>query len=212
MRILTLSDSSGGLSLTDRPTGDDFLPLPHGLTLDDAVAVRASDVRAGDLVVAKFSDGAGVRPTEHIPAPYLANPHAVGVDCPCGGCAECQDLETWTLAEPDRVAGVAMRFICLAPAENSEPCTIVLRNRPLAVISSDVVKRAQSAAEKPRELVYSVTWHCNFDASTPQEAVRLAYEQLLSYATDAWPPVLDVEDEQGERLTIDMNTGSEVGR
>ncbi|MEU6346586.1 hypothetical protein ABZ883_37205 [Streptomyces sp. NPDC046977] len=211
MHTLPLPDGSGVLSLTDRPTDDNFLPLPHGLTLDDAVAVRAHEVRAGDLLVAEFSDGTGVRPTEHVPAPYPAHPHAVR-DCPCKGCEECEDLGTWTLAEPGRVADVALRFICLAPAEDDEPCTLVLRNRPVAVIRADVVARAEAAAEKApeSESVYSVTWHNDFEASSPQEAARLAYEQLRSYATDAWPPVLEVEDEQGERVTIDLNAGKEA--
>ncbi|MFZ3491769.1 hypothetical protein ACODT5_00760 [Streptomyces sp. 5.8] len=211
MRTLPLSDGSGVLSLNNRPADDDFLPLPHGLTLDDAVAVRAHEVRAGDLLVAEFSDGTGVRPTEHVPAPYPADPHAVR-DCPCSGCEECEGLELWTLAGHGRVADVGVRFICLAPSDDDEPCTLVLRNRPVAVIRADVVARAEAAAETPPESVYSVTWHNDFEASSPLAAARLAYEQLRSYATDAWPPVLEVEDEHGERLTIDLNVGNEGSR
>ncbi|MFE0058745.1 hypothetical protein [Streptomyces sp. NPDC059003] len=203
MRTLTLADSPELLSLTDRPTDDDgFGPLPYGLTLDQAVAVRAHEVKSGDLVVAQFSDGTGVRPTEHVPEPFPADPHTVSA-CPCEGCEECDDMDAWTLQEHSRVADVDWRFLCLTPAEGREPCVIVLRNRPVAVIPADVVARAEEAAGT-RVRTYGVMWSADFEASSPEEAARLAYEQLKSYATDAWPPELEVTDEDNQTTVIDL--------
>lgn len=210
MRTLPLSDSSDVLTLTDRPTTDDFSPLPHGLTLDAVVAVRAHEVKAGDLVVAQFSDGTGVRPTEHVPVPYPADPHAMST-CPCEGCEECDDMDAWTLQEHSRVADVGWRFLCLAPAEDEEPCVIVLRNRPVAVIPADVVASAQAAAEEPPVRTYGVMWTADFEASSPEEAARLAYEQLKSYATDGWPPELEVQGEDGQTTVIDLNATEKTG-
>lgn len=206
MRFLTLADGSDTLALTDRPTAEDFPPLPYGLTLGQAVAVRAHEVHAGDLVVADFPDENGVRQAGHIPTPYPAAPHALR-DCPCEGCEECDDVDAWTLADHSRVADVGWRFVCLAPTEDDEPCAIVLRNRPVAVIPADVVARAERAAEAaaPPVRTYGVMWSADFEASSPEEAARLAYEQLKSYATDAWPPVLEVTDEDGRLTVVDLN-------
>ncbi|MFI1012594.1 hypothetical protein [Streptomyces sp. NPDC020965] len=142
MFILTLADEPEPLPLTDRPTGDEFDPLPYGLTLAQAVAVRACDVKAGDLVVAEFDDMSGARRSLHIPGPYRAAPSALR-DCPCNGCAECDDMDSWTFAEPSRVADTAWRFVCLSPAEDGEPCAIVLAYRPVAVIPAAVVTRVE---------------------------------------------------------------------
>ncbi|MFJ9416655.1 hypothetical protein ACIRPT_21035 [Streptomyces sp. NPDC101227] len=210
MRTLVLADSSDTLPLTDRPTADDFPPLPHGLTLSDVVAVRAHQVKLGDLVVAQFSDGTGVRPTEHVPVPFLADPHSFS-DCPCEGCEECDDMDAWTLAEHSRVADVGWRFLCLAPAEDDEPCVIVLRNRPVAVIPADVVARAEEATSEPPVRTYGVMWSADFEATSPQEAARLAFEQLKSYAADGWPPELEVMDENGQMTVIDLNATAEKG-
>ncbi|MEU8911732.1 hypothetical protein [Streptomyces nigrescens] len=212
MRTLTLVDSSDAFSLTDRPTADDFPPLPYGLTLDDAVAVRAHEVKAGDLVLAEFAEGTGGRRrVGHVPTPYPADPHTLR-DCPCEGCEECEDVDAWTLAEHSRVADVSWRFVCLAPAEDDEPCAILLRNSPMAVIPAAVAVRAQQAAEEaePPVRTYGVMWSADFEASSPQEAAQLAYEQLKSYATDAWPPVLEMTDEDGRMAVVDLNTGDGV--
>ncbi|MFF5019036.1 hypothetical protein [Streptomyces sp. NPDC001165] len=72
---MALADHPGPLTLPDRPTTDDFDPLPHNLTLDNAVAVRAHQVRPGDLLVAEFTDG----PVQHIPGPYPADPHPLSI-------------------------------------------------------------------------------------------------------------------------------------
>ncbi|MFG2141910.1 hypothetical protein [Streptomyces sp. NPDC048650] len=217
MHTLTFADSSVTFALTDRPTAEDFEPLPYGLSLDDAVAVRAHEVKAGDLVVAQFSDGTGVRPTEHAPTPFPADPHTVS-DCPCEGCEECDNVDGWTMTNPDRVADVGWRFVCLHPSEpgddeyEDEPCVIALRNRPVVVIPVSVVADARQAAEeaKPPVRMYGVTWSDDFEASSPEEAARLAYEQLKSYATDGWPPVLEVTGEGNQMTVVDLNAGNGV--
>ncbi|WP_435244297.1 hypothetical protein [Streptomyces sioyaensis] len=208
MRILTLGAED--LLLPDRPIAPDFPPLPYGLSLDQAVAVHAHEVRAGDLVVADFPDENGTRRAGHIPTPYPATPHALR-DCPCEGCEECDDMDSWTLADHSRVADIGWRFICLAPAEGDEPCAIVPRNRPVAVIRADVVACAEAAAAVPVR-TYGVRWSADFEASSPLEAARLAYEQLKSYAVDAWPPELEVTAEDGQVAVIDLcDTGKAKG-
>ncbi|GHG80697.1 hypothetical protein [Streptomyces griseocarneus] len=205
----TLPFDSETLHLTDRPIDPDFPPLPHGLTLDQAVAVHAHEVKAGDLVLAVFSDESGTRRAEHVPTPYRADPHALR-DCPCEGCEECDDIDRWTLADHGRVADVGWRFVCLAPSErgesgeDDEPCAIELRNRPVAVILADVVAAVEEATRAPVR-TYGVMWSADFEASSPQEAAQLAYEQLKSYATDGWPPEMEVTDEAGYMAVIDLN-------
>ncbi|MGG2460184.1 hypothetical protein ACO0M4_10240 [Streptomyces sp. RGM 3693] len=205
MLTLTLDDSPELLSLTDRPTGADYPPLPYGLTLDQAVAVRAREVKAGDLVLAEFSDESGVRRAGHVPAPYAADPHALE-DCPCEGCEECDDVDAWTLAEYSRVADVGWRFICLSPAEEDEPCALAVRSRPMAVIPAGVVSAAKEAAAKavPPVRTFTVTWTADFEADSPQEAIRLAYAQLKSYAdAGARAPELEAEDGR-KKVTFDL--------
>ncbi|MFE3139697.1 hypothetical protein [Streptomyces scopuliridis] len=215
MHILTTG--SERLPLTDRPTGDDYPPLPYGLTLDQAVAVHTHEVKAGDLVLADFCDESGARRAGHVPTPYLADPHALRY-CPCKGCEECDDVDTWTLGDHSRVADVGRRFVCLSPSERSEsdednePCAIELRNRPMAVIPADVVTTAATAekATRPPVRTYKVTWTADFEASSPEEAAQLAYERLKSYATDAWPPELEVTDEGGQTTVINLNAKSQT--
>ncbi|NUL27506.1 hypothetical protein [Streptomyces lunaelactis] len=210
MRTLTVGSET--LHLTDRPTAPDYPPLPYGLTLDQAVAVHAHEVKSGDLVLADFSDESGTRRAGHIPTPYPADPHALR-DCPCEGCEECDDVDTWTLGDHSRVGDVGWRFVCLSPSEHGEgdeggePCAIELRNRPIAVIPADVVTAAEKAAEEAASPVrtFGVMWSADFEASSPQEAAQLAYEQLKSYAADGWPPELEIEDENGHTSVIDLN-------
>ncbi|GGW94740.1 hypothetical protein [Streptomyces noursei] len=205
MLTLTLADSPELLPLTDRPTGPDYPPLPYGLTLDQAVAVRAREVKAGDLVLVEFSDESGVRRAGHIPTPYAAEPHALE-DCPCDGCEECDDVDAWTLAEHSRVADVGWRFICLSPAEEDEPCALTVRNRPMAVIPADVVSAAKAAAAKaaPPVRTFTVTWTADFEANSPEEAIRLAYAQLKSYSdADSRAPELEADDGH-EKVTVDL--------
>ncbi|MFH8465978.1 hypothetical protein [Streptomyces sp. NPDC017991] len=210
MRTLTLGSET--LHLTDRPTASDYPPLPHGLTLDQAVAVHAHEVKAGDLVLADFSDESGTRRAGHVPTPYPADPHALR-DCPCQGCEERDDVDAWTLGDHSRVGDVGWRFVCLSPSEHGEgdegdePCAIELRNRPMAVIPVGVVTAAEEAADEAALPVrtYGVMWSADFEASSPQEAAQLAYEQLKSYAADGWPPELEIGDENGHTYVIDLN-------
>ncbi|MBT2396294.1 hypothetical protein [Streptomyces sp. ISL-100] len=207
--VRTLALGSESLHLTDRPTASDYPPLPFGLTLDQAVAVHAHEVKAGDLVLADFSDRSGTRRAGHIPTPYPADPHALR-NCPCEGCEECEDVDAWTLGDHGRVADVGWRFVCLSPSEHGEggegdePCAIELRHRPMAVIPAAVVTAAEKAAEEAVR-TYGVKWYADFEASSPHEAARLAYEQLKSYATDGWPPELEVTGEGGLLTVIDLN-------
>ncbi|WP_031102404.1 hypothetical protein [Streptomyces sp. NRRL S-146] len=216
MRALTLVDGTATFHLDDRPTNDpDYEPLPYGLTLDQAIAVRARHVEPGDLVVAEFTDKGT---TGHIPTPYTSIPHAIA-DCPCNGCEECDDIDAWTMENHARVADIGWRYVCLSPSEpateefEAEPCAIVFSNRPMAVIRAETVASAQAAAEAAQDTkspvrTYGVMWSADFEASSPQEAARLAYEQLKGYADDAWSPELEVTGEDGQVTVIDLNAGT----
>ncbi|MFK0294290.1 hypothetical protein ACIQU6_27985 [Streptomyces sp. NPDC090442] len=208
MRTLTLPDGSEVL-FPDRPASADFGPLPYKLTVDGAAAVRACQVQSGDLVVAQFPDVAGIRATDHVPEPFVANPRAVS-DCPCDGCVECEELDAWTLADHARIADADWRFICLAPPEGDEPCLIVTSNQPIAVIRDGVVARAKAAAADSPVRTFRVMWSIDFEARTPEEAARRAYEQLQAYGADAWPSVLEVEVD-GVRTVVDLNSEGEEG-
>jgi hypothetical protein len=49
-------------------------------------------------------------------------------------------------------------------------------------------------------------WSADFEASSPEEAAQLAYEQLQSYAErGTWPPVLEVRDLDGTTTVVDLN-------
>ncbi|MGG2460619.1 hypothetical protein ACO0M4_12510 [Streptomyces sp. RGM 3693] len=171
------------------------------------MAVRAHQVKPDDLVVAYLANGTGVRPAKHVPEPFPAAPHTFA-DCPCNGCDECDDMDAWTLADHARVADVGWRFVCLAPSEDDEPCVVVLRNQPVAVVPADVAARARAAAAPPVR-TYGVVWTDDFEAASPQEAARLAYEQLKAFAADG-PPVLEVDDGHGVRTIIDLNVEAGV--
>lgn len=64
-------------------------------------------------------------------------------------------------------------------------------------------------ADPGRLRTFTVTWWAEFEAYTPLEAARLAYEQLQSYADvrSTWPPVLEVAHsvDGGARFTFDLN-------
>ncbi|MFI5808700.1 hypothetical protein [Streptomyces sp. NPDC051561] len=71
------------------------------------------------------------------------------------------------------------------------------------------------ASETPttgRPATYQVTWRADFEAASPQEAAELAYEQLTTYGTDAWPPELEVDGPHGETLVIDLHTTADADR
>ncbi|WP_424892330.1 hypothetical protein [Streptomyces sp. XH2] len=138
MRMLVLADDPAAFLLTPRPAPGDadceYEPLPPGLTLNDAVLLRAHQVRAGDLVVAEFSEDRGAgRVAAHIPAPYPADPHFLSA-CPCDGCEECEDFDASGFADPQTAIDRDARWLCLAPSVDGEPCAVAFRNAPLAVI------------------------------------------------------------------------------
>ncbi|MFD3514841.1 hypothetical protein [Streptomyces sp. NPDC058657] len=205
MYSLALDDMS--LGLTDRPIDDeDFVQLPFGLTLGAVVAVRAHEVRAGDLVVAEFPAEFGVRTVEHVPDPYVAAPVSTR-ECPCERCEECDALNAWIADDHRRIADLALRYVCLAPSEGDEPCALTLRHRPVAVIPAATVASAKAADERtPVLTTYSVVWRAGFEAASPKEAALLAYEQLKTYGTDAWPPELEVTGASGDTVTFDLYT------
>ncbi|AKN68702.1 hypothetical protein QR97_01780 [Streptomyces sp. PBH53] len=177
MRHIAIPDSHDIFVLGDRPADDEYEPLPYGLTLDDAVIVRAYEVERGDLVVAEFRDPVkGKRLACHIPGPFRAEPHTFA-NCPCDGCVECDDVDAWTLADHSRLADVAIRFYCLAPAQDvlggREPCVMVYRNAPIAVIREDAVERAKAAAPELEPLVGQLA--TEFRATDGGELETLAY-------------------------------------
>ncbi|MFB7403301.1 hypothetical protein ACFCZR_24310 [Streptomyces rubiginosohelvolus] len=75
-----------------------------------------------------------------------------------------------------------------------------------------VVPRCRPVPPPRPACEWTVTWRAEFEADSPREAARLAYEQLQSYAgRGTWPPVLDVAPHGGDAvLTIDLN--EEAGR
>ena len=145
MRTLTLADDPAAFLLTPRPAEDDeyvYEPLPHGLTPDVAVLLRAHQVRPGDLVIADFPQDRGAgRAAAHIPAPYPADPHTLSA-CPCEGCEECDDFDASGFAAPHTTIDRNARWTCLAPSEDDEPCAVYFRNAPLAVIPAATVQAA----------------------------------------------------------------------
>jgi hypothetical protein len=205
MLLITLTDGTDSLHLDDRPTGDDYDPLPYGLTLDHVAAVRACDVEAGDLVVAEFPDDSGKRETLHLPVPFLAAPHRLR-DCPCQGCGECSDMDDWLQADSSRLADLGWRYVCLAPSDDDEPCALTLRAQPVAVIRADRVAAARETAAKalPPTKSFRVSWCADFEAETAMEAILLAYEQIKSYADrEVQAPELVAYDGH-ETITIDL--------
>ncbi|MFD7556492.1 hypothetical protein ACFV9E_18380 [Streptomyces sp. NPDC059835] len=141
MPTLTLPEESTTFRLTPRPARDaDYAPLPHGLTLGDAVLRRAHQVRAGDLVIADFPEaGDTVRVCEHLTDPYPADPHTLS-SCPCQGCEECDDFDESGFAAPHTTTDRNARYVCLAPSDDDEPCGVYFRNAPIAVIPAAAIR------------------------------------------------------------------------
>ncbi|WP_435060224.1 hypothetical protein [Streptomyces sp. bgisy060] len=173
MRVIPLPDGEF-VRVSDRPTDDgEFAePLPFGLDLDDAVAVRARDVVAGDLVLALTLDEGGGLEADHCPRPFQAVPRPV-TECTCEGCEECAGLETWTLADHARVADLGWRYVCLVPAEGVEACVIERSNRPVVVVRAERVAQAE-AADVPGLRRFTVTYSVEVEARSHAEALQLA--------------------------------------
>ncbi|MFD9190331.1 hypothetical protein ACFWCA_19135 [Streptomyces phaeochromogenes] len=158
MRIRSLDGVA--YTLNDRPTTEDYEPLPSGLNLDQAVAVRAVDVKPGDLVVAVFSRSN--QPGVPIPGPYPAVPHTLPGN-PCTGCEECEDAE--------QLVDAVARLVCLHPSENGEPCVLELRNTPVAVIPAVVVTRHQEGAPKVEYVTLTAVVRLDRTVGDPCERV-----------------------------------------
>ncbi|MCX4826325.1 hypothetical protein OG883_42555 [Streptomyces sp. NBC_01142] len=129
-RILSLPDHADQFVVTDRPAPtltDRYRMLPDGMTTRHVTVVRAHQVRTGDVVAAFFTDGPGIRRTQHVPEAFTAHPRAFG-NCPAQ-CEECED------AHAD--GATTDRYVCLDPADNYAACVIVFRNTPIAIIPAD---------------------------------------------------------------------------
>ncbi|MEU9699499.1 hypothetical protein [Streptomyces sp. NPDC047981] len=209
MRLMTLTDGTESLLVDDRPVDDCLFaaPLPYGLTLDDAVAVRAREVEPGDLVVALTFEESGTRQVSHCPGPFPAAPRPPAA-CPCEGCAECDELDEWTLADHRRVADVAWRYVCLCPSERDEGCVIEPSNRPVIVVRAERVERAK-ATRKPIRRPFTAAWSVEVEAGSPEEAARLGAErvreQLGAMSTMRW----SVSEAGGEPCTVTVPVAPE---
>ncbi|MEU7031603.1 hypothetical protein AB0A60_33510 [Streptomyces sp. NPDC046275] len=126
-RTLSLPGSTDRFVLTDRPATtltDRYRPLPDGMALSHAAVVRAYQVLTGDVVVAYFTDGPGVRYAEHVPEAFTAHPRPFGT-CPAQ-CEECENVHT--------CGASAERYVCLDGADDRDDCVIVYRDTPVAII------------------------------------------------------------------------------
>ncbi|MEW1700773.1 hypothetical protein ACIQCR_16830 [Streptomyces sp. NPDC093249] len=204
MYSMTLLDGSETLHVPERPTGDALFtdPLPCGLTLGDAVVVRACEVAVGDLVIALTVGEAGAREVQHCPAIFLAVPGQVG-RCGCSGCPACDDLEE-SAAGDDRVVGeFGWRYVCLCPSDWDEECVIESARRPVIVVRADRVQGAEAEQGRgPREFV--VSWSVEVEAAGAVEAARLADGRLREQVGQA--PVLGwvVSELGGEPSTVSV--------
>ncbi|MFE7072627.1 hypothetical protein ACFU96_21350 [Streptomyces sp. NPDC057620] len=166
MRVLSLDGLP--LQLDDRPTTDDYEPLPSGLTLDLAVAVRAVDVKPGDLVVATFRrDG---RSSVPVPGPYPAAPYTLPGN-PCGGCEECEEAE--------QLVDAVARLVCLHPSEDGEPCILERRNAPVAVIPAAVVARRQEEAPEVEYVTLTAVVRRDGTEGDPCEQVLAGHPDVV---------------------------------
>ncbi|MFH0245937.1 hypothetical protein ACGRHY_26780 [Streptomyces sp. HK10] len=141
-RILTLPGSTDRFIVTDRPEPtltDRYQPLPDGMNTSHVTVVRAYQIRAGDIVVASFTDGPGTRYAEHVGTAFVADPR--GYTRCLDYCEECEDIAASGLT--------ADRFVCLAPSNSSYDCVTVFRNTPVAIIPADTATRFPSLDSVP---------------------------------------------------------------
>lgn len=134
-RILVLDGDTTPLLITDRPTGDDYDPLPEGYAPERARVVRARAVRAGDLLIGEFTDDHGQpRHLLHFEEPVTAAPAPLTVPCWAACC--------WD--EPERDV---TRYVRLVPAADDDtPCEVYAINAPVLVIPA--ADRPQSEGAK----------------------------------------------------------------
>jgi hypothetical protein len=120
--------------ITERPAPtltDRYRTLPDGMNITHLVVVPAHQVRTGDVVAAFFTDGPGIRRTEHVPEAFTAHPRPFGT-CPAQ-CQECEATHTYGVT--------ADRYVCLDPADDRADCVIAFRNAPVAIIPADAAAR-----------------------------------------------------------------------
>ncbi|MGA5453845.1 hypothetical protein ACPCVO_45250 [Streptomyces umbrinus] len=166
MRVISLDGLP--LTLDERPTTEDYEPLPSGLSLNLAVAVRAVDVKPGDLVVAVFSRSD--RPGAPTPGPYPADPHTLPGN-PCTGCEECEDAE--------QLVDAVARLVCLHPSEDGEPCALERRNAPVAVIPAAVVALRQEETPEVEYATLTVVVRRDGTVGDPCEQVLAGHPDVV---------------------------------
>ncbi|MEU8540835.1 hypothetical protein AB0C52_12760 [Streptomyces sp. NPDC048717] len=219
---MTLADGSESFPVADRPTDDDLFtfPLPYGLTLDDAVAIRAREVSSGDLVVALTVEGAGMREVDHCPEPFLASPHSP-LACPCEVCDVCEALTDWIMVDPARLAEVEWRYVCLSPSSVDDDCVIEPSARPVIAVRAEVVERARARIVEPQvvevEVVeparrYVVAWRHEVEADSPEGAAAAVYGQIRAHLADALPTLWDVTAQGGAPVMVCLGSIDAQGR
>ncbi|KNE81391.1 hypothetical protein AB0B04_18840 [Streptomyces xinghaiensis] len=186
-RILTLPGSSDQFVITDRPAPtltDRYRALPDGMNPTLFVAVRAHQIRAGDVVTAFFTDGPGIRRTEHVPDAYTAHPNAFD-DCPAQ-CETCEDIAAYGVTGD--------RYVRLASADERVDCAVVFRNTPVAIIPATT-----AAHFPPPDTVPPLPDLFAFDngAHGPYEALPVSR---------TWSPhsTISVTRETAEQITTDL--------
>ncbi|MEU6070628.1 hypothetical protein ABZ864_40860 [Streptomyces sp. NPDC047082] len=194
-RILTLTGSTDQFVVIDRPAATltlRYRALPDGMNVSHLVVAQAHQVRAGDVVVAFFSNGPGTRHATHVAEAFVADPHH-RLGCPCQGCEACED---------NTAHGVtADRYTCLAPSDDVADCFIVFHNAPVAIVPADVAAQFPPLHSTPPLP----------DLFTIDDGTHGPYEALPVSRT--WGPydAISVTRETAEQLVTDLRT-SNAGR
>ncbi|MFC9817998.1 hypothetical protein ACFVJM_38785 [Streptomyces virginiae] len=123
-RTIVLDGDTTPLVITDRPTGEDYDPLPEGTTPERIRVVRARQVKAGDLLLGDFAHDLGEpRRLFHWGEIVTAAPAPVTVPC-WGRCCEEPPFSDVT------------RFVRLVPATDDSPCEIFAINAPVLIVQA----------------------------------------------------------------------------
>lgn len=131
-RIITLDGDTTPLVITDRPILFCYDPLPEGRA---PVAVRARDVRKGDLLIGNFADDLGKpRRLTHWSEIVTADPAPMTAHCWAACC--------WEMPECD-----VTRYVRLAPAvDDDTPCETYAINAPVLIIPATDQPSSEGAA------------------------------------------------------------------
>ncbi|WP_228983439.1 hypothetical protein [Streptomyces sp. DH12] len=124
-RTIVLDGDTTPLVITDRPSGEDYDPLPDGTTPERIRVVRARQAKAGDLLLGDFADDLGnPRQLLHWEEIVTAAPAPMTVPCWAACC--------WERPECD-----VTRYIRLAPAvDDDTPCEIFAINAPVLIVQA----------------------------------------------------------------------------